>query len=33
MADGAAHEHGGDDEQGDLEEHKETRSSTEARHI
>jgi hypothetical protein len=33
VADGAAHEHGGDDEQGDLEEHKETRSSSEGRHI
>jgi hypothetical protein len=33
VADGAAHEHCGDDEQGDLEEHQETRSSREGRHI
>ena len=32
MANGAAHEHGGDDEQNDLEEHKETRSSGEGPH-
>jgi hypothetical protein len=32
VADGAAHDHQGDDEQRDLEEHHETGSSSEGRH-
>jgi hypothetical protein len=31
--DGAAHDHGGEDEQGDLDEHQETSSSSEGRHF